>query len=1103
MRRLDNIWLVARAGLTGLLCGVLISSSLACPVAAYATFLANGELASSTESILNTDEDNASNNAAREYLDNSSDAVNSKPDGSTASEAGSGALASSADDGQNASGQQVEDSAGSSSRRAESAESSALSRDNADGAVPHDVAQDGSASVSCPQLTYAAHVSEIGWQPEVSSGEWAGTTGRSLSMEALRLELDGAKGSNLEVCVHVSDYGWTDPVGLGEVAGTTGKSKALEALSIRLTGELATCYDIWYRVHVANVGWLGWASNGQNAGSVGYGNAVEAIEIILQKQGDPAPGDTAMPFKDRSDEPPSVVYRTHVSNIGWQGAVSDGAAAGTTGRSLPVEALETSLLWYGHGGTVEIRAHIQDFGWQDWGDGSGGTTGRAKGVEAVQLRLTGEAAESYDIWYRVHAANIGWMGWTSNGSAAGSTAMGCSIEAIQIVLVEKGGAAPGPTEGFYKGGSETLRAVSYDVVSAKMSSSGASSTCIGSELSTNPLQSVSFAVDNQIHSGSIAYRVRRQFADWDADWSRDGEQVSSTCDGSQIEGVQLVLEGELADSFDIWYRAFTQRFGWTGWGCNGASVGTEGYAEGIVALEVRLVPTGAAAPGDEADAYIIGITNESEIVYQAHSSDIGWQPLVADGDTAGTTGQSKALEALRVALIGPMEGSVRISAHVSDIGWQEYVSDGALVGTTGKALSIEALKIELSGALADSYDVAYRVHSAEYGWLGWARNGDPAGTTGLSRPVEAVEIRLVPKGSELPDASVPAYVPAATASYQSYVSSAWQAEVSNGSLSGTTGCALPITCLRMDYQSEIPGEIAYSVHVQDIGWMSDVYSGSDAGSADKTKQIEAIKIHLTGQAADFYDVWYRAYVEDYGWLGWAKNGDQAGTGTIGYRMEAFEVRITAKGSAAPGSTANAYRDEPYRMNAVLLPVPCLLQYPELPTGCESVALTNVLNYYGYGLAKTTIADQYLPRSSSNFVTAFWGNPHSSSGNCTSAPGIVNAANSFLLSRGDARRAVDISGTSLDGMYEQLQEGNPVIVWSTISQANIGAIYARQWYNGKEYFTVTNSHTVVLRGFDRAQNLAYLADSISGYVTMDASRFYLLYSMRGAQAVVIQ
>ena len=54
-------------------------------------------------------------------------------------------------------------------------------------------------------------------------------------------------------------------------------------------------------------------------------------------------------------------------------------------------------------------------------------------------------------------------------------------------------------------------------------------------------------------------------------------------------------------------------------------------------------------------------------------------------------------------------------------------------------------------------------------------------------------------------------------------------------------------------------------------------------------------------------------------------------------------------------------------------VPCYSQYPELPTGCEWVALTNLLNYYGFGLGKTIIADYYLPKGSNgNFVTAFDG-----------------------------------------------------------------------------------------------------------------------------------
>ena len=40
---------------------------------------------------------------------------------------------------------------------------------------------------------------------------------------------------------------------------------------------------------------------------------------------------------------PSVVYNAHVQNIGWQSEVADGADAGTTGKSLRMEAVKIRL----------------------------------------------------------------------------------------------------------------------------------------------------------------------------------------------------------------------------------------------------------------------------------------------------------------------------------------------------------------------------------------------------------------------------------------------------------------------------------------------------------------------------------------------------------------------------------------------------------------------------------------------------------------------------------------------------------------------------------------------------------------------------------------
>ena len=52
----------------------------------------------------------------------------------------------------------------------------------------------------------------------------------------------------------------------------------------------------------------------------------------------------------------------------------------------------------------------------------------------------------YDVYYRVHAQSYGWLDWAKNGEKAGTEGLAKRLEAIQIVLVEKGGAAPGSTE---------------------------------------------------------------------------------------------------------------------------------------------------------------------------------------------------------------------------------------------------------------------------------------------------------------------------------------------------------------------------------------------------------------------------------------------------------------------------------------------------------------------------------------------------------------------------------------------------------------------------------------------------------------------------------
>lgn len=150
---------------------------------------------------------------------------------------------------------------------------------------------------------------------------------------------------------------------------------------------------------------------------------------------------------------PHISYLSHVQNAGWETTASrDGAISGTTHRALRMEALKASVTddkgnaIAGLG--ITYQAHVENIGWQDtWGaDGSeAGTTGQALRAEAFKIKLTGDKASQYDVYYRVHVQNYGWMNWASNGNPAGTTGMALRGEAIQIVIVKKGSGAPTPT----------------------------------------------------------------------------------------------------------------------------------------------------------------------------------------------------------------------------------------------------------------------------------------------------------------------------------------------------------------------------------------------------------------------------------------------------------------------------------------------------------------------------------------------------------------------------------------------------------------------------------------------------------------------------------
>lgn len=316
---------------------------------------------------------------------------------------------------------------------------------------------DGNKTATCkvvvegPKVSYTTHVQNIGWQNYVSNGAMAGTSGKALRLEGIKIKLDSTSISGgISYRTHVQTYGWQSFVSNNTMSGTSGESKRLEAIQIKLTGNIANYYDVYYRVHAQTYGWLGWAKNGESAGTAGYGKRLEGIEIRLVKKGGQAPGSIANCYYDKSTIP-SVSYTTHVQNVGWQNYVSDGAMAGTAGQSLRLEAIKIKVDSKSISGGISYKTHVQTYGWQSFvsNNSVSGTSGQSKRLEAIQIKLTGELANKYDVYYRVHAETYGWLGWAKNGASAGTSGLSKRLEGIEIVLVKKGEKAPGSTSRAY------------------------------------------------------------------------------------------------------------------------------------------------------------------------------------------------------------------------------------------------------------------------------------------------------------------------------------------------------------------------------------------------------------------------------------------------------------------------------------------------------------------------------------------------------------------------------------------------------------------------------------------------------------------------------
>lgn len=322
---------------------------------------------------------------------------------------------------------------------------------------------------------------------------------------------------------------------------------------------------------------------------------------------------------------------------------------------------------------------------------SGVVTGLKKGETKLIVtdQQTKQAAEisiqvvQTRISYQTHVQNIGWQPLVTDGQTSGTTGSSYRLEALKLQL------------------------------------------------------------EDATYTGNIEYRTHVQNIGWQG-WQSNGNLSGTTGQALRLEAIQIRLTGELATHYDVYYRTHIQNEGWLSWASNGNSSGSQGLGLRLEALEIKLVAKGS---GDFVTSHPFIDGSQTQLNYQTHVQNIGWQDVRQAGQISGTTGQSLRVEALSASITSGLSGSITYQGHVQNIGWQSVVSNGAIAGTTDKQLRLEALKINLTGDLAKYYDIYYRAHIEGKGWLQWGRNGMNVGSIGAGKRLEAIEIRLFPKNS--------------------------------------------------------------------------------------------------------------------------------------------------------------------------------------------------------------------------------------------------------------------------------------------------------------------------------------------------------------------
>lgn len=185
-------------------------------------------------------------------------------------------------------------------------------------------------------------------------------------------------------------------------------------------------------------------------------------------------------------------------------------------------------------------------------------------------------------------------------------------------------------------------------------------------------------------------------------------------------------------------------------------------------------------------------------------------------------------------------------------------------------------------------------------------------------------------------------------------------------------------------------------------------------------------------------------------------------------------------------------------------VPLINQYPDYPTGCESVALTILLNYYGVVVTPDSIIAAF-PKGDIPYIKngklyggnpelEFVGNPYSLNSFGVYEKPLAEVANKF-------KSGIKVAtGTDFDEILKIVGTGKPVIVWTSMYLAT--PHISKSWIyepTGETIYWKANEHAVVVIGYTKDKVI--ISDPIDGKMKYQSlSIFKERYNYYGKKAL---